>query len=93
MKQFKKNTKIKLNTLSSIANVNIEDQVKKELTLVEDILKECDFKVKERNLVRTENENLLFLSEIISCNEHTIKSYASQIESIKKYNHEYNKKS
>mgnify|MGYP001178223818 CR=1 FL=1 len=53
LKEFKK-TKIKLNTLSFIGNQGIEDQIKKEITEVNDVLKECENKIESRKLGKTE---------------------------------------
>jgi hypothetical protein len=53
LKEFKK-TKIKLNTLSSIGNLGIEDQIKKEIAQVNDVLKECELKIHVSNYFGSE---------------------------------------
>lgn len=51
-REFKKG-RAKLNTLSSIGSLGIEEQIKKEMALAAEVLKECGRKLGERRVERS----------------------------------------
>lgn len=83
LKEFRK-TKIKLNTLSSIGHQSIEDQIKKEIAQVNDVLKECQDNMQSRHLHHTDKQELIHLEEVIRHKDETIKALTAEIDSLKK---------
>lgn len=56
--EFKK-AKNKQSVVSSISNLSIEEQIKKEIALANNLLKDCEEKVKEMAKTRSEKEELI----------------------------------
>lgn len=81
LREFKK-PKIKLSTLSSIGSLGIEEQIKREIVAVEEVLRECQPTLQQKRGIT--REELLTLEELIRFKDETIKALNLEIDSLKK---------